>query len=765
MIFGGVDEERLQLNEISVWSGRYDPKQNKAGAYKQLPKMRKLLFQRNYKEANELAQKYFAKGNVGANFPDYGSVQTLGDLKLNFQYPEGQVEQYRRWLDLKNATAGVSFRIAGIDYQRELFSSHPDQVIAIHLRASKKGALNFDLSLDRVWSATTTATSDQKLTMRGTASLITTTVAKKYRNKVAGIKAKGIPTEPSPQDDDLKFEAQVSVQTTGGSVKRSGNKLLIKQADEVIIHLTAGTDYALDFAKKFKGPDPHSRVTAEIEAAEKKSYQTLRKEHITDYQNFFNRVDFDLTPSKPKGYPATDLRIPTNIKSSVDQALVELLFDYGRYLMISSSRDTRLPLHSQGIWADTLVAPWFADYKSNINFEMFYWMAEMANLSECHKPMLNFIQMLAKPGADTAKAYFNAPGWSYGVTSNIWGFTGPGDRTPWGTDFSAGGWICQHLWDHYHFTGDKEYLQSVYPTLKGAAEFFLHAMVEDQDGFLVMIPSNSPENVFNLDPESKQSYAISPGSTFSRSVIHDLFTNTIEASEILESDDTFRNQLKTALTKIRPPQIGSKGQILEWCEEFNEPRPHHRHFSHLFGLHPGKQISPAQTPKLAAAVRKSLELRGDEGTGWSLAWKINQYARLRDGDYAYKIARRLLRLQGSKGGRGGVYPNLFDAHPPFQIDGNLGYVAGVIEMLVQSHLKEDGVILLDLLPALPSIWADGSIKGIRARGGFEIDLTWENGALSTYTIKSLIGTPAKLRIGQNISNVQLKAGEVENKSF
>ncbi len=757
MVFGGVESERLQLNEISLWSGRYQEphEQNNMDAHKHLPELRKLMLNGEYIKAQELATRYFTHDNAEGNPKDYGSVQTLGDLTFEFNYPDGEIHNYRRWLDIEEAIAGVSFKIDSVTYQREYFASNPDELLGMRLSASGKGQISFTLDLSRVIWAETTAESDNTLVMRGTASAFTPEFAEQHPELISGIGEEGFSIE-GPQPEDLEFEAQVHLKITGGDIQKEGNQLVITGADEAELYLFAETDYALDFENRFKGEDPHVKIQRQLAQSMGRSYQEIRERHVEDYQSLFSRVKFDVEPTDPAGYPATNDRIPKGLEGLKDQSMVELLFDFGRYLMIASSRDERVPLHSQGIWSDAIVAPWFGDYKSNINFEMFYWMAEIANLSECHVPMLNLIQMLPKPGAATAKAYFDSPGWTYSFTTNIWGMTGPGTKTGWGTDFSVSGWVCKHLWDHYAFTGDVDYLREAYPTMRGAAEFYLHAMVPDNDGYLVMIPTNSAENAF---VHNGRHLTVVPGSTYSRSIIDELFRNVIAASEILGIDDEFREQLVEVKGKIRPPQIGSQGQILEWNEEFEEVNAQHRHLSHLFAMHPGTTLSPLRTPELADAVRQTLAIRGDEGTGWSLAWKINLYARLLDGDYAYRIASRLIRQPDTGGGRGGVYPNLFDVHPPFQIDGNLGYVSGIIEMLLQSHLQEGDAYVLHLLPALPSIWPQGSITGIRARGGFEVDLVWEDHVLKEYTVHSLNGNPAVIRIGEETQLIQLKKGE------
>ena len=745
MIFGGVEKERLQLNEITVWFGRLEPEQNRPDAYKSLPGIRQLIQDGKYAEASKAMNEQrtcLKEGRAAAG--TYGSYQGLGDLNFEFAPLTGTPTAYRRWLDIGEAVAGVSFKVGEDTWTRELFSSAPDQAIVMRIACTRKGAVGFEAKLSRIQFAETKQTGPDTLTMTGTSV--------------------GLP-------GDLKYEAQVRVLTKGGSVSAAGDKIAVKDADEATILIAAGTDYILDYAKSYKGPDPHAVVTKQLNAAAVRTAAAMKTDHVKDYQRYFNRVSLNLGKSPNASLP-TDQRLRRFSAGEEDPALVSLFYQFGRYLLISSSRPENLvPSNSQGIWGDGLRLPWGCDYKSNINFEMNYWPVETANLSECHTPMLRLIAGLVEPGRKTAQAYFDAPGWVMAYTTNTWGWTAPGGSGPYGPFFCGGAWVCQHLWEHYSFTRDKDYLSKVYPVMKGAAEACLHMLVEDENGKLITNPSTSPENSFKTD-DGVRGWTCA-GTAVERQIIYDLFHNTAAASRILKLDDDFRKQIETARAKIRPPEIGKGGQLMEWGQDWdlNAPEPGHRHISHLFALHPGRQISPLRTPELAAAVRKSLELRGDEGTGWSKAWKINCWARLHDGDHAFRLVREQLTAVDSTQTNyqrgGGTYLNLFDAHPPFQIDGNFGALSGITEMLLQSHLMFDDPAdiaadhyVLDLLPATPSAWPDGEVKGLRARGGLEVDLSWKAGKIVSAVFRPAVDGTWRVRPpkGQNISAIRSRSG-------
>ncbi|MDR0537565.1 MAG: glycoside hydrolase family 95 protein [Tannerellaceae bacterium] len=762
MIFGGVNHEKLQMNDVTVWSGGVEKNADIPDAYKHLPEIREALKNKDFKLAEELSLKYMIckkpEGFDGNGFNNiyFPSYQTLGNLDIYFNMPQGAVSGYKRWLDIENALAGVSFNIGEASYSREFFSSHADSAIVVRLTAAGENAkLNFSIALDRQYSAKTTARGSSVLIMKGN-------------------------TDYKDRKGNCDYEVQLKVLAKDGKVQSEGNRLTVKNATEAYIYLVCGTSYLLDYDRNYRQPLLSEKLAKVLAAASSKVYDRLRKEHIEDYRSLFNRMDLQLGETSKRNLP-TDERLKAFGNGEEDADLAALFYQYGRYLLISSSRENNpLPSNSQGIWGDGFDLPWHCDYKSNINYQMNYWCVEASNLSECHTSALRFNASMVKPGQKTAQSYFNAPGWVLAMQTNVWGWTSPGWNTGWGNFFGGSGWLMQNYWEHYAYTQDKKFLREYYPVMKSAAEFYLGAMSKNDSGYWVMSPSSSPENRYhdiNTPVIRTGGISVTEGGTMEMSIIRDLFDNVIASSEILGIDQDFRNKLQQTRAQLLPFRVGRAGQLQEWADDVDllSIDIRHRHVSHLFALHPGKQISPITTPELAQAAQRTLEIRGDDGTGWSLAWKINFWARLLDGDRAYKLMTYQLRHvspdgKTSYGAGGGTYPNLFDAHPPFQIDGNFGFVSGLNEMLLQSHRTYvdpahpgEVYFIADLLPAIPNIWRSGKINGLRSRGGFEFNLEWAEGKLVRAEVKNIFGN--RLKVVYHGKEVELNMQKGEKKEL
>jgi alpha-L-fucosidase 2 len=735
MMFGGLNEEKIVLNESSVWSGsRQDA--DRPDAHEVLPEIQKLLLEGKNPEAEALVNANFicngpgSSGGTGKG--QFGCYQVLGNLHLTFPNDsQAPVENYRRELNLNDAIGHVEFRRAGVTFTREMFASAPDQVIVLRLSADRSKEISFEARLDRPERFETSGDGQNGLLMTG-----------QLDNGLGG--------------GGVRYAARMRVLNRGGEVSVRENVLSVSKADEAILLIAAATDYQGFAGRQTKAP--LAATLDDLNKAAKKSFKSLRQAHVADYQKYFQRVSIYL---EPRNATAASKPTPQRIKAAQgepgDPGLAALYFNFGRYLLISSSRPGGFPANLQGIWAEEIQTPWTGDWHLDINVEMNYWPAEVCNLSDLTKPLFDLIGSLQEPGAKTAQAYYHARGWVAHVITNPWGFTSPGESADWGSTTSGSGWLCQHLWDHWLFTHDKNFLRWAYPIMKGSALFYLDMLVEDSaHHWLVVAPANSPENHF-LMPDGRQA-AIALGTTFQSQLTRYLFTACIEASETLGIDANFRRELIDKRAKLAPTQIGPDGRVMEWMEPYKEAEPHHRHVSHLWGLYPGNEISPETTPTLAAAARKTLEARTDEGLGWSLAFKALMWARLGDGDHAWKLVRNALAPAYGMDMRydngGGVYPNLFDACPPFQIDGNFGVTAAVAEMLLQS---EDGRI--HLLPALPKAWKNGMVQGLRARGGFEIDMTWKDGRLIAATIKSGAGGTCHVFYAGNEITLEMKKGE------
>ena len=719
MVFGGIARERIMYNEDSLWSGWPEPGNDRPGADRALAKVRELIAKGDAAGASKIAMEEFCSLH-GYGKPDFGAYQAFCDAYLEFPHDPAAVSDYRRELNLETAVATVTYKSDGVTYRRETYCSHPDQVAVTRLTADKPGKIAFTLSA--------------------------TCAHKKSRVSAAGkdLVVSGHVDTRSADHAGMAFDARWMVRAVGGRVESEGGTIHVTGSDEALIVMAGATNHKLEYPH-YKGPPPAERNGAALAAVAGKGYEELLRLHLRDYQPLYKRVKLDLGGSPNASLP-TDERLRAYKKDRSDRSLEALVFQYGRYLMIASSRRGGMPANLQGLWNVSNRPPWNCDYHLNINMQMNYWPVDSTHLPECAEPMVRWTKDLVQPGTKSARVHYGTRGWVVHHTSNVWGFTPPGPRRGVHMlEAESGAFLCQNVWDHYAFTQDRDYLEkTAWPILKGAAEFWVDNLQEVEGGHLAVSPSYSPEHG-----------PLNDGTYYQTMIIWDLFSNCIEATRILGRDEDFAKTLAALLARLQPLKIGEYGQLQEWRDPKLEKKANkdkHRHVSHMYAVYPGRQIVPGRDEALTKAAIQSMNFRGDAATGWSMGWKINIWARLLDGDRALKLVNNFIA--------GRIYNNLWCAHPPFQIDGNFGYTAGVAEILLQSHLQDKGGrYILHLLPALPSAWASGSVTGLKARGNVTVDMAWKDGKPIKVCLFSPAGGALTVRVGDEERRVETKAGE------
>ncbi len=728
-VFGGISKDKIYLNDLTLWSGEPVNANMNPQAYKHLPDVRKALQENNYKKAEQLIKKLQGKFSE--------SYAPLGTLYLDMN-DDPFITDYYRELDIDQAIAKVQTTSNSNVIEREYLVSNPDKIFIIHLSSKKVGALGFTVRFESLLKYER-STSNNIITAQGLAPVKADPIyVQKTRNTIAYDNKKG-----------TRFSSLIKIQSNSGNITRTDSTISLSAATDATIYVSMATSFnGFDKDPAKNGLNNVSIANTQLTNAVQLGWNEIKKHHVKDYQTYFNRVQLKLANKDTVNLP-TDQRLKRYATGALDPYLETLYFQYGRYLLISSSRTPFVPANLQGLWNPYIQPPWSSNYTMNINAEENYWLAENTNLSEMHVPFLQFIGNLATTGKVTAKTFYNMPGWVVHHNSDIWAMSNPvgnfGNGDPsWANWAMGGAWASTHLWQHYLFTGDKQYLdQKAYPLMKGAAEFCLAWLVKDSSGNLITSPSTSPENTF----KTPNGYVGSTlfGGTADLAMIRELFLNIVAAQQVLKNDNEFTTKINAALNNLHPYQVGQKGNLQEWYYDWEDADPKHRHQSHLYGLFPGTHVTVDKTPLIAAAAKRTLEIKGDETTGWSKGWRINLWARLKDGDHAYKMYRELLKyvppddLKENYTNGGGTYPNLLDAHPPFQIDGNFGGAAAVAEMLIQSNAE-----YMELLPALPKAWPAGEIKGLKARGNYEVDFSWSDGKVKTLKIKSATQTSVKV---------------------